>query len=256
VDAHYSRKRTTEWVGYKVHLTETCNDNTPNLITHVLTTDATEQDVDAVEPVHQGLEKIDCLPDERLVDMGYTSAPLLLDSQNDYGVELVGPLWEKQTWQHAHGYGIDAFIIDWEERRAICPEGKLSQQWAQREPSRDHKLIRVKFRAADCTTCPAHGLCTRHDRRTLSFYDQPVFEAVQQRKQEQHTEEFHTRYGKRAGVEGTISQSVFALGMRRSRYRGLEKTHLQHVFTVMAMNVTRVLNWYNEVPRAQTRTTR
>jgi transposase len=256
LDAHYSRKRTTEWVGYKVHLTETCNDDTPNLITHVLTTDATEQDVDAVEPVHEGLERINCLPDDQLVDMGYTSAPLLYDSREDYGVELVGPLWEKQTWQHANGYGIDAFMIDWEERRAICPEGKVSQQWSMREPPHDHKLIRVKFRAADCKACPVHNLCTRNDRRTLSFHEQPVYEAAQQRKQEQHTEEFHIRYGKRAGVEGTISQSVFALGMRRSRYRGLEKTHLQHVFTAMAMNITRVLNWYNEVPRSQTRVTR
>jgi transposase len=252
----YSCKRTMEWVGYKVHLTETCNDEAPHLITHVLTTNATDQDVDAVEPVHQGLETIDCLPDAHLLDMGYTSAPLLFDSQAEYGVELVGPVWEKQTWQHANGYGIDAFTIDWKERRAICPEGKVSQRWSIREPSHDHKLIRVKFRAADCKACPVHDLCTRNNRRTLSFHEQPVFEAVQQRKQEQHTEEFRTRYGKRAGIEGTISQSVFALGMRRSRYRGLEKTHLQHVFTAMAMNVTRVLNWYNEIPRSQTRITR
>ncbi len=256
LDAHYSRKRTVEWVGYKVHLTETCNDDTPHLITHVLTTDATEQDVDAVDPVHQDLEQIGYLPDDHLVDMGYTSAPLLFDSQNDYEVELVGPIWEKHTWQHANGYGIDAFTIDWEERRAMCPEGKVSQQWSMREPSHDHKLIRVKFRAADCKACPVHDLCTRNDRRTLSFHEQPVFEVAQQRKQEQHTEEFHARYGKRAGVEGTISQSIFALGMRRSRYRGLEKTHLQHVFTAMAMNITRVLNWYNEVPCSQTRVTR
>lgn len=256
IAARYSRKRTVAWVGYKVHLTETCNDDAPHLITQVLTTTATEQDVDAVDPVHQDLETIDCLPDEHLVDMGYTSAPLLFDSQDTYGVELVGPVWEKQTWQHANGYGIDAFTIDWENRQVTCPEGKVSRPWSMREHRRDHELTRVKFRVADCNVCSVHDLCTRHDHRTLSFHEQSVFEAVQQRKQEQHTEAFRTRYGKRAGVEGTISQSVFALGMRRSRYRGLEKTHLQHVFTAMAMNVTRVLNWYNEVPRSQTRITR
>jgi transposase len=37
-DAHYARKHTTSWVGYKVHLTETCEDDTPNLITNVATT--------------------------------------------------------------------------------------------------------------------------------------------------------------------------------------------------------------------------
>ncbi len=82
------------------------------------------------------------------------------------------------------------------------------------------------------------------------------FEAVQQRKREQHTDEFRKRYGKRAGVEGTISQCVFALGMRRSRYRSMDKTHLQFVMTAAAINVTRVLNWCHEAPRAKTQVTR
>jgi transposase len=99
-------------------------------------------------------------------------------------------------------------------------------------------------------------LCTKHPRRTLSFHEQPLFEAVQKRKQEQHTEEWHKRYGKRAGIEGTISQGVFAMGMRRSRYRGMAKTHLQFILTAAAMNLTRVLNWQNEVPRSKTRITR
>ena len=37
-DAHYAKKHTTSWVGYKVHLTETCEDDAPNLITNVETT--------------------------------------------------------------------------------------------------------------------------------------------------------------------------------------------------------------------------
>ena len=41
--------------------------------------------------------------------------------------------------------------------------------------------------------------------------------------------------------------------MRRSRYMGLAKTHLQHVFIAAAMNRSRVVNWLNEVPLAQTR---
>jgi transposase len=44
--------------------------------------------------------------------------------------------------------------------------------------------------------------------------------------------------------------------MRRSRYRGLDKTHLQFVLTSAAMNLTRVVNWLNEKPRSETRFTR
>jgi transposase len=254
--ARYSYKRSREWMGYKVHFSETCNKDSPNLITHIRTSNATEPDIDALQPIHDDLQQNDLLPDEHLLDMGYTSAPLLYDSQHDYGVELVGPVVEKHTWQHKTGYEIDAFSIDWENRTVTCPQGHTSTPWRMRDHRRDHELTRVKFKRVECEPCPVHDLCTKHTRRTLSFHEQPLFEAIQRRKQEQHTEVFQQSYGKRAGIEGTISQSVFALGMRRSRYRGLDKTHLQFVLTAAAMNLTRVLNWYDEKPRSQTRVTR
>jgi transposase len=40
-DARYSTKRHMEWIGYKVHFTETCDANTPRLIVNVETTPAT-----------------------------------------------------------------------------------------------------------------------------------------------------------------------------------------------------------------------
>jgi hypothetical protein len=39
-EAHLAKKRSTSWVGYKVHLTESCEDDQPHLITHVETTAA------------------------------------------------------------------------------------------------------------------------------------------------------------------------------------------------------------------------
>lgn len=35
--ARYGHKRSTQWTGYKVHLTETCGADTPSLITHIAT---------------------------------------------------------------------------------------------------------------------------------------------------------------------------------------------------------------------------
>jgi hypothetical protein len=34
-EAHYSRKDQILWTGYKVHLTETCDEHMPRLITNV-----------------------------------------------------------------------------------------------------------------------------------------------------------------------------------------------------------------------------
>jgi transposase len=92
LDARYRYKREREWMGYKDHLSETCDDDKPHLITNVYTVNATEPDDRAVDPIHDDLQVRNLLPDEHLVDMGYTSAPLLYDSQRDYGVTLFGPV--------------------------------------------------------------------------------------------------------------------------------------------------------------------
>jgi len=53
VEATYGRKLTTWWVGYKVHLTESCDEDSPRLITHVETSRAGNGDVDVTPLIHQ-----------------------------------------------------------------------------------------------------------------------------------------------------------------------------------------------------------
>jgi transposase len=40
--------------------------------------------------------------------------------------------------------------------------------------------------------------------------------------------------------------------MRRKRYRGVRKTHVQHIATAAAINLQRCVNWLGEVPRLKT----
>jgi transposase len=56
-DARYSTKRDVEWVGYKVHFTETCDEDRPKLIVNVETTPATTPDDKMIEQVHESLEQ-------------------------------------------------------------------------------------------------------------------------------------------------------------------------------------------------------
>ncbi|MPR13591.1 transposase, partial [Microvirga tunisiensis] len=55
------------------------------------------------------------------------------------------------------------------------------------------------------------------------------------------------------GIEGTISAGVRVLHLRRSRYIGLTKTHLQHVLTAAAINLIRLRAWFAGTPLARTR---
>jgi transposase len=115
--------------------------------------------------------------------------------------------------------------------------------------------VKIKFRQVDCAICSALALCTnnREKRRTLTILaPQFHYETQQQARQRQQTDDFKDACHVRAGVEGTMSQVAHAFGARRSRYRGIDKTHLQHLCVAAAVNLLRVVNWLNDIPRAQT----
>ncbi len=115
--------------------------------------------------------------------------------------------------------------------------------------------MKIKFRHSDCGACPALDRCTqnREKRRTLTILaPQALFEAQQAARQRQQTTEFKDACHVRAGVEGSISQLAVALDARRSRYRGMPKTHLQHLGLAAAINLLRMVNWLNEIPRSKT----
>jgi len=61
--------------------------------------------------------------------------------------------------------------------------------------------------------------------------------ALQAPRHRQTTPEFKETYAIRSGIEGTLAQAADKLEMRRSRYRGLLKTHFQHVMTAAAIDV-------------------
>lgn len=98
-DARGGNKRTQTWTGYKVHLSETCDEDAPHLITYVETESATTKDHEVTENLHQNLAELELLPDKHLVDAGYIDAQLLVDSKNHYEVDLIGPAPRDSQWQ-------------------------------------------------------------------------------------------------------------------------------------------------------------
>lgn len=119
-------------------------------------------------------------------------------------------------------------------------------------------MIHIDFAPDDCAVCPSRSSCTqaKYLPRTLTLQPKEEHEAIQVARKRQRTEEFASLYSQRAGIEGTISQGVRAFGLRRARYRGLKRTHLQEVATAAAVNVGRIANWLNGVPIAATRRSR
>jgi transposase len=58
----------------------------------------------------------------------------------------------------------------------------------------------------------------------------------------------------RAGIEGTHSQAVRTMGLRRSRSIGLRKTHLGHVAIAAAVDIIQLMSWLRREAPEQTRT--
>jgi transposase len=263
------------WNGYKVHITETCDTpdpaapaddpgqdpggERPNIIVGVATTDATVPDAKMTTPIHATREGRELLPGEHYVDSGYPSAALVLDCLQRYGITLVSPLLADHSAQAkaATGYDRASFTIDWSAHQARCPQGQTSSWW-NAVTQRGTDVVTIKFAASTCGPCPVREQCTRSVSpkfgRQLTVPPREVHQAQLSARAEQHTKTWQARYAIRAGVEGTIRQGVAVCGMRRARYRGLRKTHLEHVYSATALNLIRLDAWWNGHPLDRTRT--
>jgi transposase len=242
-DARESHKRDTEWLGYKVHLTETCSEEEAvHLIVQAEITAATVQDVEETLPLLRDLQARDLVPEVRLVDSGYVSGQVLAEHA-ELGIELVGPLKQEGGWQHETGYGVSAFQVDWQKQQARCPQGHLSQNWCPGRHNRGEEVIRVSFSAVICHACPVKELCTKREKnkgRILTLSPQPIHEARERRRAEQRDTSFLKRYALRAGIEGSLSEGIRSHGLRRARYRGQSKTQLQSIAIAAAINLVRI----------------
>jgi len=257
-EARFRRRGEVSWAGYIVHLTETCEDDAVNLLTHVVTTVATVHEAKCTAAIHQALAGKGLPPGEHLVDSAYVDAELLVRSREELGIALVGPGRPDPAWQtRVEGaFTLERFAIDWDRRQARCPQGKLSAGWSEGVEGTGRPYVRVLFRQADCGACAARASCTRSRSRNLKLPPRAEHEALRMARGQLSTEAGRRVYARRAGIEGTISQGVRAFGLRRSRYRGLAKTHLQHVATAAAVNLGRLGAWFDAIPRAATRVSR
>lgn len=258
--ARYGNKRSTTWTGYKVHLTETCDKNSIHLITHVETTQGHISDTAQTKPIHKALSGKALLPEEHVMDAGYVDGTLLVESLEDFGIKLIGPVRPNASWQakSANGYDLSQFQINWKQQQVICPEGKKSKCWKSSKDAWNNATIRIKFSRTDCRLCPHRNLCTKSkaEPRSITLRPRDEHKAIQRNRRAQLTKTWKARYNVRAGIEGTLSQGIRAFGMRRTRYIGLAKAHLQHLLTAAAMNVVRLSNWLDGMPHAKTRTSR
>src|ERR671922_1616938 len=200
-----------------------------------------------LDTIHAALAEHARLPQEHLVDCGYTDSEILVGSEQAYGVTIVGPVAADPSWQAREATGDDnsAFTIDWESHTATCPQGNQSRKWQPDTDVAGQDVTQIRFAKKDGQVCAVRSACTRAktEPRTLTVRTQGDPEGLQAARQHQRTVECQAQYAPRAGIEGTLSQGVRAFDLRRSRDLGLAKTHLQHILIATAINLVRIIAW-------------
>jgi transposase len=98
------------------------------LIVKIETTPATTPDDNIAKVVHESFAEHDLLPAEHLVDKGYTDSHMLVESKQQHGVRIVGPVADDPSWQarSADGFDKSQFVVDWDLEVVTCPAGKQS----------------------------------------------------------------------------------------------------------------------------------
>lgn len=253
-EARFRTKRDSNWIGYAVHLTETCDDKSVNLITNIHTTPADVHDSKVTESIHNNLKSKNLVPNEHIVDTGYMSIDNIIHAKKYFDISMVGKMKIAATWQDkADGaYKQKDFEIDWDNKVAKCPQGKYSSNWKENDIHRIH----TSFRIRDCRDCPAKKLCTKGQSRKLNILVKEYNEVKNEYLSKLESENFKNTYKKRSGIEGTISQAVRKTNIRKCRYIGLSKTSLQEIFKASAINFFRLVDWFNEKAISSTRESR
>lgn len=240
VEARYGNKGSHEWIGYKLHVTETIDEALGAcFITDVTITPAFIQDNTPILDIQQHLIERGLPPAQQYVDQGYMSGANLAASLEG-SIDLRGFIRDGNVTKPV-GFRLPDFSIDVADRQAICPAGAQAIGWSAVDPKiRNNVAFLVSF-GKQCQDCPFFGpnLCTdKKAGRTIAISRQ--HDLITARRAESKTEAFREEMHLRAAIEGTLSELVRAHAARRSRYRGLPENQLQAAFTAAATNLKRL----------------
>jgi transposase len=294
-DARWGAKRDTFWLGYKPHITETCDDAPPctcpaaarqaaegnagesghgrehdqehgkgcahlvfpNLVTSVATTGATVTGNQMTQPVHDALAARNLAPGRHYLDPGYLSAALVVSELARHGIALAGPLLAGTSAQAraASGYARAGFTAGYDTRTVTCPQGKTSASWSPCT-RRGQAVAVATFSPADRGPCPARPQCTTSAKNRRQLTILPRDLAEAQAAARTAEQATPFKAGyARRAGAEGTMHQATSHGARRARYRGLPRTRLDHAYMAAALNLLRLEASWTGTPLDRQRTT-
>ncbi|MDQ0879190.1 IS1182 family transposase [Peribacillus sp. V2I11] len=228
---HKSDMRTIQ--GYKDHI---MIDEKSEIITAVKVTPANAEDGDQlIDLMVQFQEHHGVFPTEVAADKGYWFGKNLryLHENN-----IIGHISWMKTKQHVSGLlSPEDFQFDPEKMEVTCPNGVTTDKY--RDRTKDRKGHEFRFTKLQCQGCPLRTQCTNSKTVRNVFISEYYFD-LKRGREHYHTNEYREAGKKRWLIERKHADKVRNHGLRRSRYRGLERTGIHSLLSSMASNIKRM----------------
>jgi transposase len=233
--------------GYKDHI---IMDEKSEIITAVKVTPANAEDGDQlIDLVNQLKENHGYYPTELLADKGYWSGKNLrfLDKH-----DIIGHISVMKNSNPLKLFSPENFQFDKEQMIVTCPAGKCSSRYKEKQERSGYDFA---FTKSQCMDCPLREKCTTS--KTLRWvYISEYFHDLRKGREHYETVAYKEARKNRWIIERRHADKVRNHGLRRSRYRGLNRTSIHSLMSTIASNIKRMTKLilekrqWNDVPLA------
>ncbi|MDP2664799.1 MAG: IS1182 family transposase [bacterium] len=256
-DARMGKKTSHAWPGYKAHIVI---EEETGIITGVETTPANTTDGSQLKPLLKEQEEVHSIkPKELTGDKAYDWGENLEALNSNKTIANIA--LSKQVNHRNEGYfTVDDFLYDPENIKLMCPAGHISTNRYKEilngyPPNKPGYAF--QFKASLCNECPLKAKCVKNKegRRIYISYYEPYFRQARERLA---TEEGKQAYRSRYKIEQKIADLTRYCGLRRCRYRGLDRAGIHTLLATTVCNIKRMVkllwgkpaNYYLESPVA------
>ena len=230
LDVRWGAKSDDEmWVGYKFHNMMTEN----RFIASVDVTPANVTDDKRAIPLYDQVEK---KPAVTVGDAAYGTGKNRREF-TERGCQLVSPLRGQENPTKL----FSKLKFPYDGETVTCPQGKVTGKFTINKRT---KALVFRFRGSDCQNCPLKPQCTTGTYRTISIshYQKEFDEAAEFNA----TPEYKSLMKKRSLMESKYSEMKHSHGLKRARYRGLDRVTIQALLTAIVANLKNFIRLLTE----------
>jgi hypothetical protein len=248
------KKTSTTWPGYKAHIVI---EEETGIITGVATTPANATDGSQLQSLLKEQEKAHSIkPKELTGDKAYDWGENLEALNSNETIANIS--LSKQVNRNGAGYfTVDDFLYDPESVKLMCPAGHISTSCYSEILYNNKPGYAFQFKPSLCNVCPLKAKCVKNraGRRVYISYYEPYYRLARERMA---TEEGKQAYRNRYKIEQKMADLTRYCGLRKCRYRGLERAGIHTLLATTVCNIKRMVkllwgkpdSYYLEAPSA------